>query len=406
MCDITRERLEELSEKFGNAFYILDSKIFEENYERLSREFKKIYPNFNIAYSYKTNYTPKLCKIVNKKGGYGEVVSDMELEIALRVGVPPSKIIWNGPVKDSLKAKELLLTGGTINIDSVHELEMIKELSESCTGRIFNVGIRCNFDVGDGVVSRFGIDSESDEFLNTVKFIEGLSNVHLISLQCHFAKRNVEYWHKRATGMAQLVKQVSKIMGYLPERIDLGGGIYGNMEESLKEQFSYRIPSYKDYAREAGAVIAKEFPDELPELIIEPGSALAGDSMRFVGRVETIKEVRGKTFITILGSQKNISMGNVNPPIKVVSTGGEGKYYKGADIVGYTCIENDVMYRGFEGEIAVGDYIIFSNCGSYSIVMKPPFILPNFPIIDIGGEEAQVIKRKENFDDIFHTYTF
>ena len=150
----------------------------------------------------------------------------------------------------------------------------------------------------------------------------------------------------------------------------------------------------------------KHFPDEEPELVIEPGSALAGDCMQFAGRVETIKTVRGKTYITMLGSQKNISMSGINPPMRVISMGGEAMDFTDADIVGYTCIEGDVMYRGFNGRLAVGDFLVFSNCGSYSLVMKPPFIFPNFPVLDICGEEVEVIKKQETFDDIFHTFSF
>ena len=78
MFDLTIDKIRALSLVYGDAFYILDSKKFNNNFIELSNAFKTIYPNFNIAYSYKTNYTPKLCKIVNKNGGYAEVVSEME----------------------------------------------------------------------------------------------------------------------------------------------------------------------------------------------------------------------------------------------------------------------------------------------------------------------------------------
>ena len=72
---MTAEEIKQLSEKVGDAFYMLDSKQFRENFIELKSEFSKIYSNFNIAYSYKTNYTPKLCRIVNELGGFAEVVS-------------------------------------------------------------------------------------------------------------------------------------------------------------------------------------------------------------------------------------------------------------------------------------------------------------------------------------------
>ena len=87
--------IENLRKEYGEAFYLLDSDQFRTNFLELKEAFSSIYPNFNIAYSYKTNYTPKFCKIVNELGGYAEVVSEMEMELALRCGVKHSRIIWS-----------------------------------------------------------------------------------------------------------------------------------------------------------------------------------------------------------------------------------------------------------------------------------------------------------------------
>ena len=72
----------------------------------------------------------------------------------------------------------------------------------------------------------------------------------------------------------------------------------------------------------------------------------------------------------------------------------------------YDDIEGDVLYHDYCGRLAHGDAIVISNCGSYSLVMKPPFILPNFPVLDICGNGVEVIKRGEVFDDLFHTFKF
>ena len=99
-------------------------------------------------------------------------------------------------------------------------------------------------------------------------------------------------------------------------------------------------------------------------------------------------------------------MSGVNPPMYVIAMGEEQKDYNDLDLVGFTCIEGDVLYHNYNGKLAHDDAIVISNCGSYSLVMKPPFILPNFPVLDICGSEVEVIKRGENFDDLFHTYNF
>lgn len=397
-----RELMDKLRAEYGEAFYLLDSEQFRKNFMELKEAFSSIYPNFNIAYSYKTNYIPKLCRIVHELGGYAEVVSEMEAELALRCGVEPEKIIWNGPIKNPEKLTRFLLLGAAVNIDSLEEARFIRELAAG-TDRTLNVGIRCNYDVKDGVISRFGFDVQGEDFQKALSMVRNTPNLNFISLQCHFARRQLEYWPARARGMVELLDRV----GVIPQRIDIGGGLFGKMADSLKSQFSSQIPDYGAYAQAAASVFAEYFGDRegKPEMLIEPGSAVVGDCMKFVGTVKTIKKVRGKYFATVLGSQKNISMSGVNPPVEVIHMSA-GESYDNLDLVGFTCIEGDVLYRNYSGELAVGDAVVIGNCGSYSLVMKPPFILPNFPVLDLSGGKVEVVKRGETFDDIFQTFRF
>lgn len=405
---LTTELLNNLSKEFGNSFYLLESRAFEENYKELSEAFKRYYPRFNIAYSYKTNYIPKIVQIVNSLGGYAEVVSDMEMEIALKSGVSSSRIIWNGPVKNPVKVKDLLLAGGVVNIDSVYEIDNIRSIASNNPDSTLNVGVRCNYDVGDGVLSRFGFDVDGADFDKVMRFIVDTPNIRLVNLQAHFAKRSPEFWTARAEGMLKTYDKVVKEYGLKPERLDIGGGLYGKMPDSLRDQLKIGKITYDDYARRAAKLFAEHFKgvSDAPYLFIEPGSAVAGDCMRFVSRIETIKEVRGKAIATVIGSQKNISMSGINPPMELIAGGEAQEQYKDLDIVGFTCIEGDVLQKNYSGKLAVGDYIVIGNCGSYSLVMKPPFILPNFPVLDINGTSVEVIKRAETFDDLFHTFNF
>ena len=108
---INKTIIKKLRNEYGDAFYLLDSEQFKKNYLELKNAFSELYSNFNIAYSYKTNYTPKLCKIVNELEGYAEVVSEMEAELAIKCGVKPEHIIWNGPIKNPDKLKEYIHMG-------------------------------------------------------------------------------------------------------------------------------------------------------------------------------------------------------------------------------------------------------------------------------------------------------
>lgn len=400
--------LNDISRSHGDAFYLLDTEQFELNFHELLKAFRKFYPETYIAYSYKTNYTPRLCRMVDDMGGYAEVVSDMELEIARRIGVPYSKVHFNGPVKNFEAVREVILGGGIVNLDDYVEVPAITELAAQHPDMTINVGLRCNFQINDGTLSRFGFDVEKKEFSELVAHLNGIGNIRIAGLHCHFASRRGETWKPRAEGICRLADELCP---ELPDHVDLGGGLFGKMKNSLKAQFGMHIPTYKEYAQEAAATIAQHFGgyEHQPQLFIEPGSALVGDAMRFAARVKSIKDIRGKKIATLMGSIYNINptLNKKNPPLTVMHDETlPTSEYADLDFAGFTCIESDYLYRGYNGPLSLGDFVVFENVGSYSVVLKPPFILPNFPILELREGRIDVIKRQETFDDLFHTYTF
>lgn len=400
--------LNDISRSHGDAFYLLDTELFELNFHELLKAFRKFYPETYIAYSYKTNYTPRLCRMVDDMGGYAEVVSDMELEIARRIGVPYSKVHFNGPVKNFEAVREVILGGGIVNLDDYVEVPAITELAAQHPDMTINVGLRCNFQINDGTLSRFGFDVEKKEFSELVAHLNGIGNIRIAGLHCHFASRRGETWKPRAEGICRLADELCP---ELPDHVDLGGGLFGKMKNSLKAQFGMHIPTYKEYAQEAAATIAQHFGgcEHQPQLFIEPGSALVGDAMRFAARVKSIKDIRGKKIATLMGSIYNINptLNKKNPPLTVMHDETlPTSEYADLDFAGFTCIESDYLYRGYNGPLSLGDFVVFENVGSYSVVLKPPFILPNFPILELREGRIDVIKRQETFDDLFHTYTF
>jgi diaminopimelate decarboxylase len=91
--------LKDLAYKYGTPLYVIDKKRLEKNYFTFLNAFKSAYENVEIAYSYKTNPTPGVLKILHDVGANAEVISHFELWLALRLGVPGEKIVFNGPGK-------------------------------------------------------------------------------------------------------------------------------------------------------------------------------------------------------------------------------------------------------------------------------------------------------------------
>ena len=403
-----KEQIDHLKDQFGLPLYLFDEKGFCDNYCHLVKAMSDIYPNYRLAYSYKTNYTPYICNIVRKMGGYAEVVSDMEYLVAKHVGYEDNRIIYNGPVKGPLMEKALL-GGAIINVDNREEALRIVDIAKSNSDKAIKVGLRLNVDVGQGFVSRFGIDADSSDVIDIFNQLEHEPNITVTGIHMHVGRtRNVDAWNRRAIKMIELA---DKLFKDAPEFIDLGSGMFGSMEECLSKQFADHIPTYEEYA-EAVARPFKERYGTLPQekqplLFTEPGTTVSNRYVDFIAQVTSIKDVRGKTFIALNCSVDNIgTMSRIKVmPLSVIPNGGEQIDTYAASLVGYTCLEYDVMYKEYTGKIGVGDYVVFGNVGGYSNVSKPPFILWNCPMIaQLPDGSYKIIKQQEKFEDIFNTY--
>lgn len=405
---MVKEKMPELIKQFGSPLYVFHDMDFANNFKRLCHAFKKEYDNYIPGYSYKTNYTPHICKLVKRLGGYAEVVSDMELFVAKKIGYENSKIIYNGPCK-GVMMEEHILNGGISNIDNEAEAIRVVELARQHPNKNLKIGIRINTDIGAGFVSRFGIETDSEAMNRVVEMIKSQSNLKLVGLHMHVSRaRYIEAWQKR---IDNILEAADKIIDGVPEYIDLGSGMFADMEDYLKEQFTIKVPSFEEYAKVVAGTMAKHYAnvDNKPILMSEPGTTVVSRYLTLITTVKAVKEVRGRHIAVVDCDIHNA--GETCQMMKVPYTHiicGDGEQSKTPiDITGFTCLEQDTLFKDFPESVKVGDMLGLRNVGGYSVVYKPPFIQPCCAMVAIKEDgSVEEIKRKETFEDIFKTYKF
>jgi len=390
-------------------YYVFDADAFADNYHKLQKAFRDIYPDYTIAYSFKTNYTPAVCKKVLELGGYAEVVSDMEYELAKRIGFSSEHIVYNGPGKGALM-KTCILEGGLLNLDNLFEVDQVCQMETDN----LSVGLRVNFDIGNGLHSRFGLDVTNGDLEYAVDKLRK-QGISIKGLHFHISRaRGLDSWNNRIENMLKVADRFAdpedvcyqeKPLQY----IDLGSGMFGQLDDELKDQFG-QIPSYEDYAKVVAGKMEKHYPcgQYRPMLITEPGTTVVSKYFHLLARVIDIKEIREKSFALLDCSFHNVGeiCGLKKVPFRVISENQNSRTYKDIDLVGYTCLEQDVISRNYTGELAAGDVIEFYNVGGYSIVDKPPFIHPDIPIYMKSKGQISCVKRAQTLDDIFAPYMF
>lgn len=398
----------DLTKQFGSPLYVFDDKGFVENYNHLCEAFRKVYPNYNPGYSYKTNYTPHICKLVKRLGGYAEVVSDMELWVAKQCGYDNSKIIYNGPCKGEM-LEEHLLNGGILNIDNEDEAKRVVAFAKRHLEKTFKVNIRITARIDIGFVSRFGIEAGSEQAERVVSLLKSQNNVKLVGLHMHVSRaRYLSAWQER---IDQILEAADRYIDGVPEFIDLGSGMFAEMEDYLKDQFTIDVPTYEEYAEVVAGTMAKHYADSetKPVLVTEPGTTVVSRYMSLVTTITGIKEIAGRN-IAVCDSDIH-EAGETAMMMKVPYTHykvGNGNASKTPiDITGFTCLEQDTLFKDFPEKLKAGDVIEFRNVGGYSVVYKPPFIQPCCAMVAIKEDGTiEEIKRRETFEDIFHTFKF
>jgi len=397
----------------SSPFYIVDRQRFERNFDDLTQAFASRWQPFILAYSYKTNYIPYLCSIIRQKGGWAEVVSRLEYDLAIRVGQDPKKIIFNGPVKTADDIELALANGSIVNLDSEPELEIAAAYADRHPDRSVRVGLRVNIGLSDEAgrshiqnslkTGRFGFDPAT---INSTFKIQN-SKLNVVSLHGHTSTTDRSLWCFEVIAQT-LCRMAEELFPESIEYLNIGGGFFGRKHPDLPFQ---NAPLFDDYARTVcGVLNASAWARRVkPTLVIEPGVAMVSDCLSFVTRVISVKRIAEQTFVTVDGSAFHCkpTFHSLNMPHRVVTARSSAPQAV-FTVVGATCMEKDILLSDIAAPLPEpGDYIKIDNIGAYTVVMTPPFIVPAPAIVaDEGARAFKQIRKKQTLDEMFSNYIF
>jgi len=413
---LTYGQIRDIESRFGSPFYIFGEEVFKKNYDDITAAFSHRYEKFVIAYSYKTNYIPYLCRVLKSKGGYAEVVSRLEYDLALKVGQDPKKIVFNGPVKSYEDIEVALNNHSIVNLDSWYEVDYVRKYAADNLGRQTRVGLRINVDLTDEVgvshlyeglrVGRFGFSTEGDNIAEVISAMTGTGNVVINCLHGHSSApdRSVWCYEKIAKTLCEIG---SRYAPQTVEYIDVGGGIFGYIPPQMRRT---QTPSFDDYARAVCDVLAGNswVNYRRPYLVLEPGVAMVANTVSFVTKVVSVKNIGSSVLVTVDGSAFHTkpTFHKINQPHSVI---GKAKREKRGiySVVGATCMEKDYLLNDIEDVVPErGDYIKIDSVGAYTLVLSPPFINPAPAIVAAKDNAFKLIRSRQTPDDMFKNYIF
>jgi len=413
---MSHEEIREIEESYGSPFYLFDEKAFRKNYDDIVKAFSSKYDRFILAYSYKTNYIPYLCNIIKAKGGYAEVVSRLEYDLALKIGQEPKKIILNGPVKHYEDIELALKNHSLVNLDSWYEVDYVTEYAKRHPGEEVKVGLRINISLSDESgsshiqerlsVGRFGFDPDADNIEKVVSSLRSNTNVVINSLHGHTSTGDRSVWCYKIIAET-LCNIASACIPETVEYINIGGGIFGYIPPEMRWTDT---PSFDDYATVVCDVLRKSawVKERNPYLVLEPGVAMAANTLSFVTKVVSVKNIRSRIFVVVDGSAFNTkpTFHKINHPYETIKEA-PIEEYETYNIVGSTCMEKDYLLTEVSGtKVEVGDYVKIDNVGAYTVVLSPPFINVAPAIIVKDGKTYKAIRKRQLLENMFSNYQF
>lgn len=350
------KKLEETCQRYSeSSFFILNQQVLKDNLALWKSGNQKL----QVAYSLKANYDPQLLSFFGSSSDFLEVASLYEFDMAKEY-ISPANIIVNGPIYSSHDLIKIIASGALLIIDSIQQLKILNQLNTK--PKKVRLGVRVQ--MNGFPFSRFGVlENELTVFKENLPVDCEIEMVH-----CHYCDgfRSAKSFGERLTA----IEKIRATHFPLVEELNIGGGFYSEMPPFLSAQFDEPIPKLIDYVE----TIQNNFPNHI-NVTTEIGAALVANAVDYCCKVVDCKEIAGRYLVVTNGSRWDIKPNRSakNLPLELYTTNSSGERNK-IEIVGYTCMEDDVLFDGEATVPSIGDYLIFKNCGAYAQSLSPDFI--------------------------------
>jgi len=409
----------ELVEEYGTPIHVLDSDLLKKNYNEFCESLKFHDINFEIYYSYKTNPIPGILKILHANNAGAEVISPYELWLALKLGVSPDSIIYNGPNKSNAGLKTAIKNKiKLININSFNEIETIKNIAEEFELQV-KVGIRICTSVGWG--SQFGFKIDSGEAFNALNKLNEIKCMEIEGIHMHLGtklKDSIPY-ERAIDEVFKFVKKIKDRRGVFIKYFDVGGGFsvptirpFKKFESKLCHTFNipYSAPRVEDtqsirtFADRIAIAIKKEcekYKLKLPVVIFEPGRAITSNAQILLAKVGDFKR-NSELKIALIDAGINIASPVSSEYHEIfVANKMTSNYKEFYSLAGPICTPQDLLYKSKKLPVLeVGDIVAIMDAGAYFTSFSNNFSFPRPAVIMVAKGNHCVLREKESFEDM------
>lgn len=326
----TFERIRKFADGQETPCLVVDMATLEAQYDELEEHF----PYARVHYAAKANPAPAVLKMLRDRGASFDIASIYELDQVLKLGVSPDRISCGNTIKKSQHIRRFYEAG--VRLFATDSETDLRNIARAAPGSRIFVRILTDGNLtSDWPLSRkFGC--EADMAMDLIILARDLG-LQPYGISFHVGSQQRE----------------------------IGGGLPAN--------YVTRTNDLATYASEIYRFLQEDFPDELPEIIIEPGRSLVANAGVLVSEVVLISR-KSRTALhrwiyTDVGKFSGL-IETLEESIKYpIYTEKRGEL-EDAIIAGPTCDSADILYENEKYSLplnlATGDRVYFMSTGAYT----------------------------------------
>lgn len=395
--------LDRIAAEVGTPAYVYSTAALTDRYRSLADAFAGL--PVLIAYAMKANSNLAVLRHFGALGAGADVVSGGELQLALKAGIAPSKIIFAGVGKTREEMTLALKAGNTgiaqFNVESEPELQVLSEVAAGL-GLRAPVAIRINPDIDAKTHKKITTGKAENKFGISWRRAQevyaeaaALPGIDVVGVHVHIGSQltDIAPYEPTFVRVAELVAAL-RVAGHDIRRVDLGGGLGIRYNDETP-------PDPAGYA----ALVRKHIAPLGCDIALEPGRYLVGNAGLLLTRVTYLKPADKKTFLILDAGMNDL----IRPamyeayhgvvPVKEPESGAEAAP---VDIVGPVCETGDTFAEDRPmPPVVQGDLLAILSAGAYSAAMASTYnARPLAPEVLVHGDRFAITRRRPNIEDM------
>jgi len=287
-------RIKEFAKGKATPFLLIDLDVVSCKYDEL----KRLLPAAKVYYAVKANPMDEVIALLASKGSYFDIATRYELDQLLKLGISPERMSYGNTIKKSEDIRYAYELG--IRLFATDSINDLHKIARNAPGSNVFFRLRAIDISSEWPLSRkFGTDKDT-----VVQLIKEAHKIGLcpygVSFHVGSQKTMANAWSDAIYKSHQIFKEAEKD-GIRLKMINLGGGFPANYYRVENDGDGYRM-SLKPYdislyADSIKSTLSDMFGKDMPEIFIEPGRSITGDSGVIVSEIVLVsakKEMRRK----------------------------------------------------------------------------------------------------------------